>query len=255
MGRIRTIKPEFFRSRSLARCPVGARLTFAGLWTEADDHGRGVADPRILKGALWALDDGVTHLHVSAHLDVLAETGHIQLYEHDGDTYYEIAKWSEHQAAAYRRGDAKYPQPDGYLASVSHLCVQESADSTQKRAGTGTGTGREGKKTVAADADDRLTDFEQFWKAYPRGPAGKPGGDGPKRKAKDHWAKLTPEQRQASLDAVGHYAAYIERTGSPNAAHAATWLNQERWETWEEPAKPEHDERDVNKLLGIAGYT
>ena len=254
MGRIRTIKPEFFRSRSLARCPLPARLTFAGLWTEADDHGRGVADPRILKGALWALDDDVTHQHVSAHLDVLAETGHIQLYEHDGDTYYEIAKWSDHQAAAYRRGEPRHPEPDGYVASVSHLRVQDSADRTTERAGTGTGTGREGKKTVAADADDRDITFEQFWKAYPRGPAGKPGGDGVKGKARDKWRRLTPTQRQTALDAVGNYADYIARPESPNAAHAITWLNQERWDIWQEPAKPEHDQRDVNKLLGIAGY-
>src|SRR5680860_1247 len=112
MGRIRTIKPEFFRSRSLAACPPEARLTFAGLWTEADDLGRGVADPRLLKGALWALDDDCTHLHVSAHLDVLVSTGHIRLYEVSDKTYFEIINWSEHQSAAYRRGDSKHPGPD-----------------------------------------------------------------------------------------------------------------------------------------------
>ena len=238
MGRIRTIKPEFFRSRSLARCPLAARMTFAGLWTEADDHGRGVADPRILKGALWALDDDVTHSHVSAHLDVLNETGHIHLYESDGETYYEIANWSDHQAAAYRRGEAKYPAPEEYLAPVSHLRVQESADGTQ--AGAGSGREVEGKgKTVAADADDSVSDlFEQFWKAYPRGPADKPGGDGPKKPAAQKWRRLKPEQRDACMTAVKHYAAHIARPDAPHPAHAITWLNQERWEQWQEPGKP-----------------
>ena len=252
MGRIRTIKPEFFRSRSLARCPLAARMTFAGLWTEADDHGRGVADPRILKGALWALDDDVTHLHVSAHLDVLNETGHIHLYESDGETYYEIANWSDHQAAAYRRGEAKYPAPDGYLAPVSHLRMQESADDTQ--AGAGSGRELEGKgKTVAADADDCDETFEQFWQQYPRGPAGKPGGDGPKKPAAQKWRRLSDAEREACLIAVKHYADDLKRPDAPNAAHATTWLNQERWETWQEPAEPFEDQ-SVAALLGIRGY-
>ena len=135
MARIRTIKPEFFRSRSLAKCDRDARLTFAGLWTEADDHGRGVADPRILKGALWALDDDVTHQHVSAHLDVLVATGHIRIYESGGETYFEIANWTDHQASAYRRGEAKHPVPETYLEDTSRDGVQESAGRTDERAG------------------------------------------------------------------------------------------------------------------------
>ncbi len=155
MARIRTLKPEFFRSRSLAKCDRDARLTFAGLWTEADDHGHGVADPRILKGAIWPLDDDVTHRHVSAHLRVLVETGHIRLYEVDGETYYEVVNWAEHQAAAYRRGEPKHPAPQGYLDDVSHEDVQESAGGTRESAGregkgTGKGTGnREGARKRA----------------------------------------------------------------------------------------------------------
>lgn len=152
MARIRTIKPEFFRSRSLAKCDREVRLTFVGLWTEADDHGRGVADSRILKGAIWPLDDDITHLHISAHLRVLVATGHIRLYEVAGETYYEVVNWDKHQAAAYRRGGPKHPAPETYLNDVSHHGVQEDADGTSKRAGTGTGTGKgTGKGTTTSD--------------------------------------------------------------------------------------------------------
>lgn len=149
MSRIRTLKPEFFRSRSLAKCSRDARLTFTGLWTEADDHGHGVADPRILKGAIWPLDDDITHEHVSAHIRMLVETDHIRLYEVAGEAYYEVIHWSEHQAAAYRRGEPKHPGPDDPLATVSHEDVQESAGRTQERAGRegneeGKGTGKGG---------------------------------------------------------------------------------------------------------------
>lgn len=134
MARIRTIKPEFFRSRSLARCSIPARLTFAGLWCEADDHGHGVADPRILKGVLWPLDDEIDPAGVAGQLHELAETEHITLYEVDGEPYYEIVHFEAHQSAAYRRGEAKYPPPPALtqLSMIPHddACkeVQESAE-------------------------------------------------------------------------------------------------------------------------------
>jgi len=111
MARMRTLKPEFFRSKALARCSLGARLTFMGLWGEADDFGRGEAEPRVLAGAIWPLDDDMGWEQVEVHLLELANEKKIVVYEVDGDRYYEIPSWEEHQAAAYRRGKAIHPAP------------------------------------------------------------------------------------------------------------------------------------------------
>lgn len=127
MARIRTLKPEFFRSRSLSKCSIPARLTFQGLWCEADDHGRGVADPRILKGAIWPLDDGMGHKEVDRHLTELASTGHITMHDVDGERYYEITTWEEHQAAAYRRGKPIYPNALGFVPDARED-VQDATD-------------------------------------------------------------------------------------------------------------------------------
>nr|AMP54241.1 hypothetical protein [uncultured bacterium]AMP54331.1 hypothetical protein [uncultured bacterium]AMP54391.1 hypothetical protein [uncultured bacterium]AMP54429.1 hypothetical protein [uncultured bacterium] len=112
--RIRSLKPEFFRSESLSKVTPLARMTFMGLWTEADDYGRGIANPRIVKGALWSLDDDITVDVVTMHLNTLASTGHINLYKEQGDekVYFVVNKFVEHQSAAFRRGKAKYPDPD-----------------------------------------------------------------------------------------------------------------------------------------------
>lgn len=133
MPRIRTIKPEFFRSRSLAKCSLPARITFAGLWCEADDHGRGIADARILKGALWPLEDGITPGDVEDHLEELAKTDHIRLYTIGEERYYEIVEWEKHQAAAYRRGTAVHPAPpEPPLASDPEPAEQEPHDDACK---------------------------------------------------------------------------------------------------------------------------
>lgn len=244
MSRIRTIKPEFFRSRSLARCDRDARLTFAGLWTEADDHGRGIADQRILKGALWALDDDVTHQHVSAHLDVLVETGHIRLYEVDGETYYEIVNWTDHQASAYRRGEPKHPAPDTYLDDGSHDDVQESAGSTGDRAGRegNREQGREQPLARPADADEPKTweddpEFVSWWEKFKATVHGRAPTGAPSRAWKP-WKRLTIDAKREAYRALEVYGALLsalDHGRKPNDPHpnqhGSTWLNDRRWES------------------------
>lgn len=111
MTRIRSLKPDFFRSPSLARVSVHARYTFAGLLCEADAAGRGKAHPAIVKGGVWPLDDDVTVESVAGFMDELAATNHLQLYEVDGDPYFEIVNWKKHQSASYRGKDERYPPP------------------------------------------------------------------------------------------------------------------------------------------------
>lgn len=84
---------------------------------------------------------------------------------------------------------------------------------------------------------DRVEEtFADFWVRYPRGRAGKPGGDGARKPARDRWGRMTRDERDAALAAVDHYRAYVQSPGGPIAAHATTWLNQERWEQWQEAA-------------------
>lgn len=139
MGRIRTLKPEFFRSRSLARISIPARMTFQGLWCEADDFGRGVADPRIVKGAVWPLDDEITHYDVDEHLDALAGSGHIRLYDVDGERFYVILSWEEHQSAAYRRGKAQFPEPPEQESHDESCKEVQAAPLVVLELGTGNG--------------------------------------------------------------------------------------------------------------------
>lgn len=110
MARTRMLKPEFFRSRSLARVSRDARITFQGLWVEADAAGRGLAHLVILKGSIWPLDDDITPQVIEDHLQELA-VEHIDLYTVGEDTFYAVRNWTKHQSAAYRTGESKHPAP------------------------------------------------------------------------------------------------------------------------------------------------
>jgi len=110
MARIRTIKPDFFRSDDVAQLSYRARLTWVGLWTYVDDEGRGKDNARIIKGDLWPLEDDVTHKDVEKDLNELSKAGRIHRYEVDGEKYLLILKWTDHQRIA-KPTASKLPPP------------------------------------------------------------------------------------------------------------------------------------------------
>lgn len=134
MSRIRSLKPGFFRSRSLNRLPRDARTTFQGLWCEADDEGRGIADARLLKGAIWPLDDDITPEIIDDHLELLGKE-HITLYEIAGERYYEVVRWEAHQSPQFRRGEGVYPAPEG-MHGARERVLEEGEGSKEKGAGS-----------------------------------------------------------------------------------------------------------------------
>jgi hypothetical protein len=97
MARIRSIKPEFFRSVTISTLTFGARLTFEGLWCYADDDGRYRYEPGLLKGDVWPLDGQVTADQVASWADELLGASLLCEYEAGGRRYLHITNWQEHQ--------------------------------------------------------------------------------------------------------------------------------------------------------------
>ena len=110
MARIRTIKPEFFTSLTIADLPLTARLTFIGLWTHSDDAGRAIDDPRLIKAALWPLDDR-TAADIEDDLKLLSEASLITRYMLKQKRFLAITGWREHQKIN-RPTDSKLPAPE-----------------------------------------------------------------------------------------------------------------------------------------------
>lgn len=97
MARMRSIKPEMFRSFTVSGWPVAVRWTFAGLLTYCDDAGRGADDPRLIKAEVYPIDDDVTPRKIDQQLSQIAESGPLCRYEVAGRRFLHITSWSEHQ--------------------------------------------------------------------------------------------------------------------------------------------------------------
>lgn len=97
MPRIRTLKPELWQSPQVMRLHHSARLLFIGLITQADDQGRGSADPLKIRATIYPCDD-VTHGDIECWLDLLAEVGLAEFYETaNRGPVYVLTGWKRNQ--------------------------------------------------------------------------------------------------------------------------------------------------------------
>lgn len=174
MARIRTIKPSFFTSHSVAALSLTARLTFVGLWTHADDEGRAVDDARLIKAALWPLEDKHTAKRVEADLVELAKAGLIHRYETDGRRYLHVRGFSDHQRVSHAQ-ESSLPVPPpftepsvnerGMSAEDSPPEVEVEGNKEEEGKGTSVERSANGSNGSAPEvsSDDDVTAVFEAW--------------------------------------------------------------------------------------------
>lgn len=152
--RIRSIKPEFWRSQDISAIEDwDTRLLFIGLWSYVDDNGVGVDRVSNIAADLFAddleRDPSETFARVSRGLQQLAERFSIVRYEVDGRSYLFISGWAEHQRIDHPNVP-RYPLPDGTIAhptSEKPSRSRSSAKSSRKSRETlAPGTGEQGNR-------------------------------------------------------------------------------------------------------------
>lgn len=114
MARIRSIKPEFWDDRKLARrASRDARLLYIALWNLADEHGRLNGDPQWIKGQVFAYDDDIDAGTVAKLLDELEAPGleAVVAYEAEGDPYLVLPKLGRHQRLEPGKVASRLPAP------------------------------------------------------------------------------------------------------------------------------------------------
>lgn len=110
--RIRSIKPEFWRSQDVADLPRDIRLLWIGLWSYVDDNGVGIDDFRQIAADLFALEDDPMEARefVREGLATLSRGLRLTRYTVDGVSYIHITNWEKHQRVD-RPNKERYPKP------------------------------------------------------------------------------------------------------------------------------------------------
>lgn len=235
MARIRSIKPEFCTSEAIAVLSIPCRLHFAMLWTHADDFGRGADNARLIKAALWPLDDDVDVDQIEAWQDELADSGRLIRYEVEGRRYFQVVNWAEHQHPQKPKPSA-IPEPSD--TRTRHVRDTDSTDAVhvpsvvvEESRGEVEGEGTAAPLALVAPEPSPDDLFDLFWTSYPR--------KVDKQKARRAFLKALKKAHVsdigAGLKAWKPYWALREPDFTP---HPTTWLNGERWNDRPPEVKP-----------------
>ena len=110
--RIRTIKPEFWRSDDITALDWATRQQFIGLWSYVDDNAVGIDDERRVTADLFGLEDDPVAIRemVREGLATLSRRSLIVRYEVGGKRWLAVAKWADHQKID-KPGKVRYPSP------------------------------------------------------------------------------------------------------------------------------------------------
>ena len=96
MGRIRTIKPEFFHHERLSELPAETHLFAAGLLTYADDEGYFNANPGLVKAGVFPLRESSLSIHCM--FTDLSNAGFLRFgLGPDGRRYGHVVEFLKHQ--------------------------------------------------------------------------------------------------------------------------------------------------------------
>lgn len=222
MARIRSVKPEYWTDRKLARLSRDARLLYIALWNQADEHARVHGDARYVKGHCLPYDDDLSLADIDRLLDELAAAGHVRRYEVDDDPYLFLPKLHKHQRLE-TKVDSRLPEPPEPETELSpHVTdvVRTSADESASHA--------DSSEPIVAQqvAGSRLQG------AGSRETSGKP--DAPSR--------LDVEQVCSAM------AAAVERNDSKRPTITAAWRTDAR-------LMLDRDKRPLAEVLKIIDWT
>lgn len=203
--RIRTLKPDIWQDAALGTAPLGARLLFVGLITQADDEGRFRAEAALLRAQVfpWDIDQangqlpGMTaELDIAGWLGALEEAGLIRLYSVRGQRYGDLPNWGKHQRIKYpsasplpayenRSKPERTPSDAGDSANAPEALRKPSP--TELR---GEERNREDKPIVDPQADRPRGAISTVWSAYQQ---------------RHPQAKLTTKRRKIIQRALADY--------------------------------------------------
>ncbi len=92
----RMIDPGFWINEQVNSLPMVGRVLFIGMFSNADDDGRLVASPKMLKHKIFPFDE-IGLQEVESLRNQIAKLGLIRLYSKDGKDYLDLPTWTKYQ--------------------------------------------------------------------------------------------------------------------------------------------------------------
>ncbi|MFG3439886.1 hypothetical protein ACGF0J_21785 [Nonomuraea sp. NPDC047897] len=166
LARIRSVKPEFWSDRKLARQHSrDARMLYMALWNQADEHGRVLGDARWIKGNCMPYEDDIDPDGIERLLGELIASGRVQRYVVDDDPYLFLPKLAKHQRLEAAKVPSRLPPPPAEIVGPEDTPPEPRADVSEHDA-----------NESARRADQPARDAERSSLSYVAGSRGQVAG-------------------------------------------------------------------------------
>lgn len=111
MPRRRLLDPGFWSDPRVAKLTFLERLVFLGCVSMADDEGRLLASPRLLRAQIFPYDQEISDEEIKGVRDRIVQTNpNVVLYEVDGTEYMAFTKWERYQKPPHKKSSI-FPAP------------------------------------------------------------------------------------------------------------------------------------------------
>lgn len=128
MARKRMIDPTIWQSEDFGRLSTLAKIVFIGLFSLADDEGRGRCNPVYLKSTLFPYEENIRSTDIDKTLSEISSNMSVVLYSCDGSSYYSLLSWDTFQKID-RPSQSKIPE---YNKNTMKLLFDEHSTSNRR---------------------------------------------------------------------------------------------------------------------------
>jgi hypothetical protein len=229
-NRQRFIHPTIWQSADFIGLSQGARLLFIGLFSTADDEGRGKGRSITLKANIFPGDD-IPLPKIERWAEEITAKGMARFYVVNGATFYDLPSWHLYQKPKYViRSNVPPFQQDGAIGPNPPTLAEIVP---------WVGLGREGTGRVLKKAADAARPgFDRWWGTYPK--------KNKRSRALRVWNESELESRADEM--VAAVEAQIANRKAVRAAggFVPEWQDPERWlknERWTDAPIPMPENR------------
>ena len=111
MARKRMIDPNIWQSEDFSKLSTLGKLVFIGLFSLADDEGRGRSNPVYLKSTLFPYEESIRSADIDKTLSEISSNMSVIFYSCDGSNYYWLYNWNTWQKID-KPSESKIPEYD-----------------------------------------------------------------------------------------------------------------------------------------------
>lgn len=125
MARKRMVDPSIWQSEDFGKLSNLAKIVFIGLFSLADDEGRGRCNPVYLKSTLFPYNEDMRSADIEKALFEISSNMSVVFYSCDGNNYYSLLSWDTFQKID-RPTNSKIPDFDETNKEIRRLFVEGS---------------------------------------------------------------------------------------------------------------------------------